>query len=183
MRIPVITLICAFASLGAYGQGVLDMGNMNPIYDNVGNLLDSATGDGITVELLGGASPSSLTPIPSSTCYMNQGYFYGPGLTGLITICGAPMASSIDYAVEISSTAAGSYAGAQRSAGSYWGESDVNTCLLGYAGRRPINPPPLSFASFNANLTTPEPATIALGAMGAGALLLLRGRKHGAGGR
>ena len=141
MKKELITVVCAMVSLGAFGQGLLCMGNMNPIYDDVGTLLGPATGNNITVELLAGTSPSSLTPVPSSICYINQCYFYGPGLTGEITISGAPMASSIDYAVEIWSTAAGSYASAQKAAGSYWGESSVSTYLLGFVGVTPLLPP------------------------------------------
>jgi hypothetical protein len=154
------------------------MWNANPVYDNNGNLLGSATGNDITAELLEGASPGSLAPIPSSICYVNQGFFYGPGFTGFVTIPGTTGGVTVDYAVEVWSTAAGSFATAQKAPGSYWGESAVNTYRLGPLGVNPIAPPPLDFASFNANLTTPEPATLGLGAMGAGALLLRNRRRN-----
>jgi len=164
------------ASVGVFGQGELEMLNANQIYDDNGNPLGSATGTDVTVELLVGSSPSSLAPVPSSICYMNQGYFYGPGF-GLVTISGARATSVVDYAVEVWSTAAGSYANAQKVSGSRWGESAVNIIELGSAGSPPFVGY-LNFASFNANLTTPEPATIALGAFGAGALLLMPTRRR-----
>jgi len=178
MKTILFASACALVAPGAFGQGELQMSNANPIYDDTGNLLGSATGNQLTAELLEGASPSSLAPIPSSTCYVNQGYFYGPGLGGIVTIAGAQSNTFVDYAVEVWSTAAGSYANAQTTPGSYWGESAVNSYDMGPLGSLPIAPPPLNFASFNANLTTPEPATVALGAMSAGAMLLFRGRKQ-----
>jgi uncharacterized protein (TIGR03382 family) len=178
MKKTLITAACALVSVGAFGQGLLYMSNNNPINDNTGAPIGSASGTDITVELLEGATASTLAPVASSINNVNQGYFYGPG-TGVITISGAAAGTVVDYAIEVWSTSAGSYAAAQTKAGSLWGESAVNTYTLG-GGSPPVAPSPLNFASFNASLTPtvgPEPTTIALGAMSAGALLLFRRRK------
>ncbi len=95
------------------------MDNANPVYDNTAYLLGPATGNEVTAEVLEGASPRSLAPVPSSICYVNQGFFYGPGLAGFVTIPGAPRDFPVDYAVEVWSTAAGGYASAQKTPGSY----------------------------------------------------------------
>jgi hypothetical protein len=183
MKKTLITAACALVSVAAFGQGQLLMSNANAINDNTGAGIGSAAGTDITVELLEGAAGtalSALTPVAASINNVNQGYFYGPGTTGIIAISGAAAGTTIAYAVEVWSTAAGSYAAAQTVKGSLWGESALGTYTLG-GGSPPVAPSPLGFASFNANLTpgqvTPEPTTIALGALGAGALLLFRRRK------
>jgi hypothetical protein len=170
MKKVLVTTVCALVSVGAFGQGQLYMSNSNSIFDNVGKPLGSAAGNDISVELLAGVNPASLAPIPSSICYVNQGYFYGPG-TGIVTLSGLPAGTTIAYAVEVWSTSAGSYANAQRGPGALWCESSVNTYILGgynpVAGSPPVAPSPLNFATFDATLlvAVPEPATFALGFM------------------
>jgi len=177
MKKTLITAACALVSVAAFGQGQILVSNANPINDNTGAPIGSASGTDITVELLEGSSASTLAPIASSINNVNQGYFYGPGATGIISISGVAAGTVVSYAVEVWSTSAGSYAAAQTKAGSLWGESAVGTYTLA-GGSPPVAPSPLGFATFNATLTTvPEPTTIALGAMGAGALLLFRRRK------
>jgi len=66
MKKTLITAACALVSVGAFGQGLLYMSNNNPINDNTGAPIGSASGTDITVELLEGATASTLAPVTST---------------------------------------------------------------------------------------------------------------------
>jgi len=164
--------------------------NNNPINDNTGVGAGPATGGSFQVELVVGTSATTVsTPITSSINPMNQGYFNGPGSSGIIALDGTAAdggaavqttaGGTIFYQVEAWSGAA-TYAAALTTVGDLHGISAVNSYSTGGSGTPPAPPGLLNFATFNMSITTattPEPTTLALGAMGIGAALLFRRRK------
>lgn len=200
-----------FVAVGSvYGQGAIDLNNFD---SNVGlivklsnNTLEQAPA-GTVVEILGGSSASSLTPLVSAqanhlgatTYTLNAGDVggVGPGT-------GAGGGSSFDYGyAAVPGTTAGT--AVLPSTGGSLGFFEVIAWLQGngsantFAGAQyvyqsavfstivggPVAPPAPTAPGLLNNIPgtvmqlqqVPEPATIALGGLGAAALLFFRRRK------
>lgn len=111
------------------------------------------------------------TPLATTTIFQNTGLFQSSG--GDVTIPGTPAGSTANLTVRAWDTASGSFANAQ-----IRGEGSFTSQALG--GVNPNPPPPAltapdltGFQGFTM-VVVPEPSTIALGALGIGALLLRR---------
>jgi hypothetical protein len=182
MKKSILTTAMAMAAAGAFAQGTMLVSNNNAVNSvtSGGQPLGPASGTTFEEELAVGTTATSLTEIAGSISPINQGYFYGPGATGVITLPtadGAPGAT-VFYDVEVwDSSKFASYAIASTTKGAEVGLSAVNSYVT--PSGSPAPPPgPLAFASFTtAIVNTPEPATLALGALGLGSVLLFRRRK------
>jgi len=104
----------------------------------------------------------------SSAASLSAGYYGGDG-SGTVTTGFAPGTSVVVALKAWKGTAGSTYANA-----TVFGNSSLITIALGGVGSPPSLPTPITTMA-NFNLTTgPEPATIALGLMGASALFIRR---------
>ena len=125
----------------------------------------------------GTTDPNSMSAVGPVTGFMGAtaadpaaGYYQGDG-SGSISVPGQPGGNSIVVQLRAWKGGAGStFAGAAVS-----GTSQLITIALGNAGSPPSLPTAITtMGNFNLTATIPEPATIALGLMGAGALFIRR---------
>ncbi|MBU6399353.1 MAG: PEP-CTERM sorting domain-containing protein [Verrucomicrobia bacterium] len=164
------------AGAGAYAQGLVAFGNSNPINDADGVTGLSAP---FQAELYAGTSASSLTPITSSiTPFIGGGFFFN---ANTVTVPGIAGGANAFLAIAVWNPADGStFEAASLKAGAHVGSDLANPfqLALGGAGTPPSAPAviPSSVAGFNLSIVqaVPEPTTIALGLLGAGALFLRR---------
>jgi len=153
--------------------------------DIVGQGATSAVGAGGTISI-GLFLPGSNTPLnytdgtPAVTTGRTTSAPEVFARTGDVVVTGAAPNSTVTLEVRAWSTSAGSYANALVTDGAQYGSAQFLSKALG--GTNP-NPPPPSFftpdmapfTGFEMDTTIiPEPSTIALGAIGIGALLLRR---------
>jgi MYXO-CTERM domain-containing protein len=191
MKKLVITAACAMASLAAFGQATISFnstigGTAGVAPDNTIFLPGGTVGADAPYQAelaVGtGTSLSSLTLLPSSITSMSGGggYIFG---NGSITINSTtPTGSTVAFDVLVWNPLNGStYAAAAATPGAIIGSSGV---VQGYVtgGPNASGPPNIApnpaFSSFTlAPVISPEPTTLALGAMGLGAALLFRRRK------
>jgi hypothetical protein len=196
MKKTLTTLACAMTACGAFAQGQVYMLDSNQINDNTGAAAGPNSGGTFQVELVIDSAPTSgpgttvitsPTEIAASINPLNGGFFNGPGANGIVNLDGTQgtptiaAGTAITYQVEAWSGAA-TYAAAVTAPGDMHGISAINNYSLGGTptGGAPITAAQLGFATFNMTLnptTTPEPTTLALGAMGLGTVLLFRRRK------
>jgi hypothetical protein len=175
MKKTILTAACAMAAIGTFAQGTITMSNNNDIFAPGGTVdLGPASGGTYVAELVevpGGEVASSICPV-------NAGFFFGPAATsGLVTVNVAPGAA-LTYQIEVWDTAyASSYAAALgvSTPGSLAGISQPFTENVNSALPAPPNTG-INFPSFSVS-QTPEPTTLALGALGAASLFLIRRRK------
>jgi hypothetical protein len=186
MKKTIATILTAFVGIAAYGQGTVDFGNFP------GNAINYAAGTPkagqpievgmFTVELYfaagSGQAETALqrftTPVQAQIAPI-AGYFLG----GTATVPGAAGGTAASFQVRAWSGTFTSYAAALASGSSstFIGKSAVfNVAALGGAGQPPSPPASLNMPGFTV-APVPEPTAIVLGALGAGALLLLRRRK------
>jgi hypothetical protein len=105
----------------------------------------------------------------SSAASLSAGYYNGDG-SGTVSTSFAPGTSVVVALKAWKGTAGSTFANATVS-----GASSLITIALGGVGSPPSLPTPITtMANFNLTTVGPEPATIALGLMGAGALFIRR---------
>jgi len=127
-----------------------------------------------------GANPSTFTAIGNPAPFLTGGGagFWDPTGQGIVTATGAAGGSQVAVVVRAWTAASGSFTAATTAAGAKWGVSSPLTITLGNpSGTPPTTPADISgIASFHLtqNASVPEPSTIALGLLGAGALALRR---------
>jgi len=182
---------CLVGGLSAFGQGFVSFANLGTGVDSPFKYIDGTlvSGSGFTVELLVGATPTSVTDsiTPFFTGSFTAGYFNGGSRTVPAQDVFAWPASPISLApngtyaaVRVWSNLGGSvtsYAQALTTLGAVYGvtqvwEIPVQTSLT-------VPPAPMYGMPLMSPLgpTIPEPSTILLGALGVGAWLL-RGRRR-----
>lgn len=190
-KIAILTLAAGmFLAVGSvYGQGTIYLNN----YDSGVGLFQGATGTvgapaGTMVEILAGASASSLTPVVS----FNTGSTTYTLVAGDVNGQGAGAGSGFDYGyghvpsvapgatafIQIESWIGGSSFGAAQN--TYTFQSAVFSEATGTSPAPPGLPAPATLSIPGTALRllpVPEPATFALGGLGAAALLLFRRRK------
>jgi len=179
MKKTILTALCATAALGAFAQGTVTFSNLSglspaqPIFQADGvtklnntfeaQLLVSATAAGPYTAV---GSPVAITG--------SSGYVIG----GTVTLPSITPGNTAFLEIAAWTTSAGSsYSAAWAS--SLPGQAGVSASFsVGTGGAGSPASPPASlsgFKSFNLQvIPTPEPTTLALGAMGLGALLLRR---------
>jgi hypothetical protein len=184
MKKTLATVAGAMTALGVFAQGKVWMFNNNLILDSSGAPAGPATGGTYEAELvIDSGIPGQTAPvaIAESICPVNQGYFNGPGSTGIFRFDGTQGTptvppSLITYQVEAWNNAA-SYAAAAATPGDQYGISAVNSYALGSDNiNLPSPPEALNFATFQMVTGIPEPTTLTLGAMGLSAVLMFRRR-------
>jgi PEP-CTERM motif len=171
------------------GQGTLNLNN----YDSGFGLFDGNQSTpavaGTSVQVLVGASAGSLQPIvnvsasPTSIFTASDINGNGPGtgtffdgnyghVTGV-----AP--GSIAFVEVLAWSGAASYAAALTTPGAWYGASAIFSEATGTSPASPSTPAPavLALPGTITLVQAPEPTTIALGGLGAAALLLFRRRK------
>jgi len=187
-------LVCA-AATGAYGQGQFTADNLGANANasstaTSGGLfysgLTDATatvynGASLNIEILAGASATSLSPIVTLTGangFVNGGApgEFADASGSVYTVAGVPAGSDAFVEVEVWEGTAATYAAAQ-AAGGYTGNSGVFQNALGGPATPPVPPTDLTGMPSVILTPTPEPSTLALGGLGAAALLLFRRRK------
>lgn len=182
MKKLAILAACLAVSLTAFAQGTVNFAN------KVGTAVDAPVTDALGAKLLGAgyvaqlwAGPAGGTlapigdPIPFRTSAAAAGYWSGaartiPGVAGgadaLIEIRAWRVAAGADYAAALASTDT-------NPVGNY-GKSEALTIKTGGAGEPPSLPADLVGLKGFQLIAVPEPSIIALGLVGAGALLLRR---------
>jgi hypothetical protein len=189
-----LTLMAAslMAALSVYGQGTVDFNNFG---DTSGGVMNELTGasvqvsDGVVAQLywslsMGGEFMPTAVPVPVGDAFGTPfpGYFSG----GVLTIAGvSPAGGPAFFEVRAWESAYGatfeaaSAAGAMNGRLALTGRSGVFTSDTGNPNAIPPDLPP-DLGSLIPNFSVspvPEPSVIALGLIGAGALLMLRRRK------
>jgi len=176
MKKLMIALAALMVSIAAYGQGQFSFNNRVGTEVNARFVLpsDAAGSSSIgspdwTVQLLGGPAGTavgSLVPLdPAST-----------------TFRGAPGTAAAGYVTSVTPTVPGVAAGANASVlvrvmGPNGASQDFGPFTVNNLGGGAQLPPNLQLGTTPLVVNVPEPTTLALGALGIGALLCIRRRK------
>jgi hypothetical protein len=183
MKKLLVTLAAVLISVSAFAQGTVTFNNRNlgdgtgtaPITLPDGSGAGSLAGAFAQLYLVSGGTQTAIgAPVPFRTgSAAATPYIQGPVD---VTVTGVPAGTPATFRVR-AWVGGNSYGDA---ANTFNGQSnDVTTGALGGtppSGGTPITPPDLTgLAAFSlAAVTTPEPSTIALGVLGAAALLIRR---------
>jgi len=187
------TLLAGVAATGAYAQGTIAVDNENFTSSSStatsGGLFFLATspttsvaydGGTLNITVLGGATANSLTPIVTlsgtGALVEVQAGVYADPTGNSYGIPGVPFQGSGFEQVEVWTGSATSYAAALAAGGASYATSPVFATTTGGPGTIPETPVDL-VGMPAVILNTPEPSTIALGGLGAAALVLFRRRK------
>lgn len=157
------TATFAFAStIGGAGDNIITLPNKTTPADSPYQA-EVAVGVGTTL--------ASLTLYPASITPVSSGYIFGPQFSLPSSIAAG---ATVAFDVLVWNPADGAtYAAAAAKTGAITGNSGlVQGYVTGGTGTPPAPAPNPAFAPFS--LVVPEPTTLALGAMGLGALLLRR---------
>jgi len=177
------------SALGAMAQGTVTFKNTtalaNPVFDTDGatklgdaayqaQLVWSATSSGTfaVAKMSDGTTDSAAAPFRTGA----GAGFWNPGADA-VRVAGVAAGTAGFFKVQVWNPADGTFAQAKAKAGAKWGESAVFSVTTGGAGSPPSLPADfttLTSFSLKLNPNVPEPSTIALGLIGAGALLLRR---------
>jgi len=167
--------------VGAKAQGTLDFGTQtNPVFDTDGTT--KLSGSSYVAQLywapVGTTTYTAVSGSPGPFLTGGGAGFWDSGADGARSVAGQPGGTTVLVVARAWTAASGSFAAAQTAAGGKYGQSPALTIVLGGGGVPAALPADLSaMASFKltaAPVNTPEPSTIALGLLGAGALLLRR---------
>lgn len=172
MKKLIITLAALMVSIAAYGQGQFNFNNRIGTEVNARFVqATDATGQSSigspdwTVQLLGGPVGGTLQPLnPSSTTFRGAG---GTASAGYVTSV-APIVPGVDVG--------GTAAIVVRVMGPGGITQDFPYTVANLGGGTVI-PPNLQMGTTPLVVGVPEPTTLALGALGLGALLMMRRRK------
>jgi hypothetical protein len=185
-------IVASAATVGVYAQGTINVdnsnnGNTSPsaasgglVFLQTGNAAPVLYGQNFSVEVFGGASAGSLSPIVTLTG-ANQVDNFGGGVFvdpngGTYAVPGVALSGTATLEVEAWTGNFTSYAAASaQGSGAAFGEVIFQNATGG--GGTPPGTPVDLVGMPALVLTTPEPSTIALGGLGAAALMLFRRRK------
>lgn len=164
------------AAAGAQAQGTVAFSNKSaavdaPVFD-IGGTTRISDPNIVAAIFLGDVQEGAVAPF-RATPAAAAGY-WNPGTDSARTIAGAAAGSTVTLTVRAwDSTKGATYAAAVAAGGKY-GQSDPFSVTLG--GQGPSGPPatPADLSGLKSFSLVPEPSTIALGALGAAALLLRR---------
>jgi len=186
MKKALLTLAALAMAASAYAQGTITFFNSGIDSASGGTTYDApifevggttrASGAAFTAGLFIGSGDSATLVPGSQTTFLTGGGagFFNPVFD--LPVPGNAPGSTPTLTVRAWSTSAGSFAAAKAGAGQF-GEQTFAAKQLG--GPNPTPPPPSFFTPTMTGFTgfimqVPEPSTIALGAIGIGALLLRR---------
>jgi len=175
MKKSLMILACVVASLTAYAQGTVNFSNLGvglnaPIFDTDGTT--RLAGNNYTAELLVGATASSLQPVNVTANFLSggaAGYFQG----GVKALQGFAGGSRPFFQVRVWDNRTGSSfdTALNRNAS---GVLQFSGPLGDPGASPPTTPATLAGLQSFSLVVVPEPSTIALAILGAGALLLRR---------
>jgi len=177
MKKLLVTLAAVLVSASTFGQGTILFNNRTPTGDaRVTRPDGTGAGAGITAQLFLVGAGGALTAIPGTTTFRETPaaatFFVNPTS---VSVPGVAAGSAATVRMRAWATSAGSYDAAV-AAGALRGESnDVTISQLGgtpAGGGAPIPDPGLS--GLQSFALVPEPSTMALGLLGAAALLYRR---------
>jgi len=176
MKKLLVTLAAVLVSASTFAQGTILFNNRQPSGDaRVTRPDGTGAGAGITAQLFLVGAGGALTAIPGTTTFRETPaaatFFVNP-IT--VTVPGVAVGGSATVRMRAWATSAGSYDAAV-AGGGLWGESnDSLVSNLGgpVAGSPPAPDAPLT--GINSFQLVPEPSTMALGLLGAAALLYRR---------
>lgn len=178
MKKALLTLACVMAAVSAFAQGQINFGNRVPgsveakITDAAGNGL---SGTGFSAQLWAGpagASESQLVPVPNSLVSFRTGAAAGYITSGAVTVPGIAVGSTGVFQVRAWDNAGGTIT-SWEAASNKGASALITSAALGGvpASGPPVTPPDLVGLQ---PFSIPEPSTIALGVLGAAALLFRR---------
>jgi MYXO-CTERM domain-containing protein len=171
MKKLILAAAALMVSIAAYGQGQFVFNNRIPPDINaqfqLGGVATALTGTDYTVELLGGAQGTALSAaqVLGNTSF-RTGAAAGYVNPVTVTVPGVAGGKSADIFLEV-------FKGSTPT-GTALGTFGPFTVTVNEAPNPPLN---LPVGTSALNVTVPEPATLALGALGLGALLAIRRRK------
>jgi MYXO-CTERM domain-containing protein len=180
MKKLIIAAAALMVSIAAYGQGQVVINNrLTPPYPDRFVLSTDAAGTSsvdtsYTVNMLGGpagAAVSALVPLdPASTTMRGAAGTAGAGYlvqppTGTYTVPGVAGGGNAEIVLRVTGGVLGT------------GTQDFGPFTVNGLGGGTITPPNLAFNGAMVINAVPEPTTLALGALGLGALLAIRRRK------
>jgi len=173
MKKLLIAIAAILVSASAFAQGTVAFNNRPPSGDaRVSRSDGTGAGAGYTAGLYAGNT--LLTPTTTfRTTSAAAAYF----VTAVdVAVPGSPGGGSATLRMRAWETAAGSFDAAKASSNFAWGESnEITVTGLGNpAGSPPTPAAPLTGLQGFTVVAVPEPSTIALGVLGAAALLLRR---------
>jgi len=182
MKKLLLVLACVAATVMVSGQGTIDVRNKvtgtldAPIFDVDGTT--KLAGTAYMAQVYAGPSAGALAaignPYPFRTGTGAGYYDYASTGTKVYVATVAPGATA-SVQVVAWEAAAGSYAAAAASTTYKSGKSAIFTAVLGDAGSPPSVPAFMTgLTQFSLVTAVPEPSTMALGLLGAAALLLRR---------
>ena len=174
MKKALIAVACAVVSLSTYAQGTLNFNNrVAGVLDAPVFNIDTATrldGTRFMAQLYAGATADSLAAVGVAAPFRTgagAGYI-NPGANATVAVATVVPGANAFIRMRAWDTTTG----ATYEAASVRGESSVFSVATGGAGSPPSLPANLvGLTSFN---LVPEPSTIALGVLGAAALLIRR---------
>jgi hypothetical protein len=196
-KLILATLLAGVAATGAYAQGTIAVDNESSSSSSpsaatgglffIGNSLATAvpytggTLGTLNISVFGGATAGSLTPVVTLSGANAMVYIGIPGQFadpngGSYNLPGVPAQGSGFEQVEVWTGSALTYAAALTTPGDAYATSPVFATTTGGPGIPPAVPEDLAGMPA-VILATPEPSTIALGGLGAAALMMFRRRK------
>jgi len=173
MRKTIIIAISLLTAAGAFAQGTINFANAGawgsaPVKNVDGSNLSGA---GFMTQLWAGTSAASLAPVGTATAFLTgggAGFFNG----GTVTIPTVAPGTAGFFQVRAWDVSKGSTYDLALASGSGYGFSNIINVNTGGAGTPPGTPGAL--VGLQGFSLVPEPSTIALLALGAGALLFRR---------
>jgi hypothetical protein len=188
MKKLIIALAAVLVTVASYGQGQVNFANRVGTGGSILNapVVVQGTQDGPgpdwSVQLLLVGANNSLTPLTPVSTFNKAGTGAGAissqfwaGKT--VDIPGHFAGENLNFVVQSWLTSQGSYDAAKAKGGGF-GASDVFAAVIGGAAQDPNTPPstPANLVNLKGFFVTPipEPSVIALGVLGASALLLRR---------
>jgi hypothetical protein len=176
MKKLLVTLAAVLVSASTFGQGTILFNNRTPTGDaRVTRPDGTGAGAGITAQLFLVGAGGALTAIPGTTTFRETPaaatFFVNPIS---VNVPGVAVGANATVRMRAWSTSAGSYDAALAGAGLYGESNDV---LVSGLGGTPATGAPLPDAPLNGLASfplIPEPSSMALGLLGAAALLYRR---------
>ncbi len=175
MKKLILSVACVLAAVSAYAQGTVNFSNVGaglnaPVFDVGG--VTKLTGSGFLAQLYVGSSTSeaSLAAVAGTTPFLASGGFFTGGTK---TLAQAP-GSRPFFQVRAWEASGGATYDAALTAGAKAGKSTVFQIGADLGGVGSPATPPATLLGLTSFSLVPEPSTIALGILGAAALLIRR---------
>lgn len=182
MKSLLLATAVVVVSVGAYAQGTVNFNNSKSTVGGNGapvTFFDTGLGANSTIvaQLWAGPDAASLAPVGATLAFRDGagvGFLNTTGQDTVRTITSVAKGAVATYQVVAWEIAKGATYDAAMAAGGYVGKSGVFTIKTGGDGEPAALPANLTTLTGFTVANIPEPSTIALGALGLGALLWRR---------